>query len=177
MEPFYVGKGKGYRYRSHIKPSSLFEVSHKNNVIKQILRSGYEILDCIDIVASNLTEQQSLELEALLIEEIGRRDLGNGTLTNMTDGGENPSNHIPSLDTKQKTSDSLKDYWRNNPDRLEANRGSSNGHSKLSEVDVAEIKKRLSRGAKGSHLAREFNVHSNTISSIKNGKRWGHITL
>ena len=41
----------------------------------------------VDIVASNLTEEDAWELEVLLIKEIGRKAKGKGTLTNISKGG------------------------------------------------------------------------------------------
>lgn len=42
----------------------------------------------VEIIACNLTQEESYELEEFLISEYGRRDLGTGCLVNLTNGGE-----------------------------------------------------------------------------------------
>jgi hypothetical protein len=66
----------------------------------------------------------------------------------------------------------------NQMDRVEhgtSNRGSRNGQALLTEADVAEIKRRLAAGEQGKSLALAFDVSAMTISSIKNGTRWGWV--
>jgi len=46
----------------------------------------------VDILKSNLSWQDACELESILISFYGRKDLGIGTLVNMTDGGEGIKN-------------------------------------------------------------------------------------
>jgi hypothetical protein len=52
-------------------------------------------------------------------------------------------------------------------------RGASNTHSKLTDDQVLEIK---SSALSGVELANRYNVSPATISMIKNGKIWTHIT-
>lgn len=51
-------------------------------------------------------------------------------------------------------------------------RGSLNGHSKLTEAQVAEIR---SSREKGAALARKFRVSASLISSIRKGRVWPHV--
>jgi len=62
----------------------------KNNKIKKILKLGYQV-EAIKII-ENLSESESLVLESKLISIIGRKDLNQGILCNMTDGGEKNMN-------------------------------------------------------------------------------------
>lgn len=100
-EPFYVGKGCGRRWRSHLKESVLCTDGnkHKTNKIKKILDLGLVPVvvkyDCVN-------EEVALDLETELISLIGRYDLGRGPLTNLTDGGEGHSGYIISEERKQK---------------------------------------------------------------------------
>jgi group I intron endonuclease len=55
--------------------------------------------------------------------------------------------------------------------------GSKNPSAKLTESDVAEIKRRLAAGEKGCRLAEEFGVRDPIISEIKTGKRWVHVRV
>jgi hypothetical protein len=81
--PFYIGKGFGRRAWHHIKN---IDYTHKSNTIQKILREGYEVQ--VEILQDNMTEESAFELEIHLISKYGRRDLGNGCLTNLTSGGE-----------------------------------------------------------------------------------------
>ena len=85
--PFYVGYGKNDRDVSHIKEAkNTNKNSHKLNTIRKILREEKEPI--INIIDSNLSKEQACELEIFLISEIGRADLGQGPLTNLTIGGD-----------------------------------------------------------------------------------------
>lgn len=52
------------------------------------------------------------------------------------------------------------------------NRGETNGHSKLTERDVIEIRERYARGESLSGLAGEFKVGRANIHAIVNGRSW-----
>lgn len=47
--------------------------------------------------------------------------------------------------------------------------------TKLTENDVKEIRKKLSKGERGSHIARKYGVNASTISDIKNNNIWKNI--
>jgi len=90
MIPFYVGMGHGNRKMVHLKEAILHPTpqkgKHKLNTIREILLTDKEPV--ISVIDSELTKDEAGELEELLIELIGRRDLGTGTLTNQTKGGD-----------------------------------------------------------------------------------------
>ena len=56
-------------------------------------------------------------------------------------------------------------------------KGNSIGVSKLTEDNVIEIKKRIQNNEDCASIGRAFNVHRNSILSIKHNKTWKHITL
>lgn len=76
-----------------------------------------------------------------------------------------------------------------NPDHLREDTRKSNSidmvnsknqrQQKLTVQQVIEIKKRLTNWYPGlnTQLAKEFNVNNRTISQIKTGKRWSHISI
>lgn len=51
-------------------------------------------------------------------------------------------------------------------------RGSRNNTSKLSENNVEYIKQLLNSGESPAKIARQFNVHRNSIYYIRDGKNW-----
>lgn len=52
--------------------------------------------------------------------------------------------------------------------------GSKNGNAKLDELDVIMIKKLISKGKSQSLIAELFDVHTDTIGSIKRGMTWSN---
>jgi hypothetical protein len=68
---FYIGKGKGDRFKSHTARNTYW-----NNIVKK--DGGFNTI----IVKDNLTEEEAFEFEKQLIFEIGLNNL-----TNLTEGG------------------------------------------------------------------------------------------
>lgn len=54
-------------------------------------------------------------------------------------------------------------------------RGAKAPGAKLSEANILEIRGRLNRGDKVTHIAKDFSVWPACISRIKNGQRWSHL--
>jgi hypothetical protein len=107
--PFYVGKGSNGRIGDHRKQANKsFHKSgrklHKISIIHKLWRQGLDFEE--DIILNNLTDRESFEYEKEAIVAYGRLDLATGCLTNLSDGGEGPSN--PSIETRQKISRSRK---------------------------------------------------------------------
>lgn len=87
-EVFYIGIGSqiGYK-RAHSKYNRNL---HWKNVVN---KTEY----IVEIVKDNLSWEDAVNLEIELIKKYGRSDLNEGTLVNMTDGGDGGdtlSNHI-----------------------------------------------------------------------------------
>jgi hypothetical protein len=159
-EPFYIGIGKTER-RAYRKDS---RNSHWKNII---LKTEYDI----EILFDDLTWEQACEKEIELIKLYGRKDLGLGTLVNMTDGGDGVdftpqvrkkisdslklNNPTKRDDVKLKISETLKEYFRNNKithteETKEKLRQIHLG-KKLSE----ETKQKISEAGKGKSSARK----------------------
>lgn len=111
FKPFYAGKGKGNRVIRHF---SEFDGSNKfkERVIKKIQKQTGKNPDYI-FYKKDMLEQNSLDLEIEIIKKIGRRDLGLGPLTNLTDGGENPTN---SPEIKKKRIENTKKFYKEHPE-------------------------------------------------------------
>lgn len=56
-------------------------------------------------------------------------------------------------------------------------KGSGHPNSKLNEQQVLEIKKRLLNGEKQKSIGNDFGVPQQTISDIKNGRSWRHLSV
>lgn len=91
LTPFYVGKGIHTRIFQHeVEARQTIRLSHKLNVIRKIHREKKQVLYAFAGFFDD--EKEALLVERNLIQHIGRYDLGTGTLTNQTDGGEGTSN-------------------------------------------------------------------------------------
>jgi hypothetical protein len=93
---FYIGIGKDEDNYKRSK-SDL----QRNNFWKNIVnKTEYSI----DIVRDNLTWEQACAFEIELIAHYGRRDMGTGTLVNLTNGGEGCVGKICKPETRAKIS-------------------------------------------------------------------------
>ena len=134
-EPFYIGKGKGRRYKEINGRNKYFK-----NKISKIKKYGLKPL--VIKFKENLDEENSFILESKLISLIGREDLNKGTLVNFTDGGEGKSGHVVSEKTKELLSETNK--GENNPmfGRTGENHPNYGNHpSEKTKELMSEIKK------------------------------------
>jgi hypothetical protein len=72
---FYIGKGQSDRYISTNRTDYWKRVATKHGVI-------------VEIVHEDLQEWYAMEIECLLISYYGRKDIKQGLLVNLTDGGD-----------------------------------------------------------------------------------------
>lgn len=107
-EVFYIGIGIIKNYKRAYQSNKSRNIFWKNIVNK----TKYEV----KIIADNLNWQEACELEKKLIKQIGRKDLGLGTLVNLTDGGD--GNVGMSQEIKDKISNSLKGKIQSEETRL-----------------------------------------------------------
>lgn len=92
-EPVYVGAGSGPRIHISI------EITKKYRGYKNII--AFKLFE-------NLSKEESCDIEKLFIKEIGRKDLNLGPLSNETDGGIGPLNHIKSIELRKLISEQKK---------------------------------------------------------------------
>lgn len=155
-EPFYIGKGKGMRYKNHLMSSQLKRDTNKMKVNKilKIFKSGTE--PKIIKLYENLNEDVSLLKEKHLINVIGRKDYGKGPLTNLTNGGEicckfNELNIETQNNLKKQRSDFM---TNNNPMKnKDVSIKVSNFHKGTIRTD--EYKKEMSEKIKNSQKHKE----------------------
>jgi hypothetical protein len=82
--PYYIGKGKKNRAFDRKKHTTF--VPSKNRIL---------------ILKQNLTEEEAFRHEIYMIDVFGRKDLGNGILHNLTDGGEGGSGYSHTEENKE----------------------------------------------------------------------------
>lgn len=105
-EPFYIGKGKGNRLNDHLVEAKRSDKnSHKLNIIRKIFNCG--LTPIIEKIHININNFDAKKYEIELIKLIGRCNKKEGTLTNLTDGGEGTLGIIQSEETKMKRVESL----------------------------------------------------------------------
>lgn len=91
-EVFYIGIGNDKRPNSKQNRNKYW-----HNIIEKY---GYEV----QVLKNNLSWEDAIELEILLISWFGRKDLKLGTLVNMTDGGEGNKNIVMTPESNIKRS-------------------------------------------------------------------------
>lgn len=145
-EVFYVGIGvkKGRAFEKHKRNP------HWHNIVK---KAGYTV----NIVYKDIEHDEAKQIEMLLIEKYGRKDLGLGNLVNMTDGGDGALGLTHSEEARQKMSKALK--GENNPNfgkttseetrekMSEAHKGEK--HHMFGKKHSNEVKQKLSEALKG----------------------------
>ena len=85
-EIFYIGKGKGDRYKAHYKTNNKDENKAKKAKTRQIKTSGYEV-EVVKLLAY-LNEETAFQIEKIIIYNIGRKIFNEGCLTNIVKGGK-----------------------------------------------------------------------------------------
>lgn len=106
--PFYGGRGKKNREKSHRKealkllkdPNAKNSNPIRNAIIHKLWSQGLDYVE--EIIVDNLTDDEANELEIDFIAAYGRIDLGTGCLSNQTDGGKTSTGFKFSEEQKQK---------------------------------------------------------------------------
>lgn len=104
--PFYIGKGRGNRWNSHVPEARTGKRGYRFNIIRDMLARDVE-MPAVKI-HEGLTEAVAHNHEMALIAAIGRHP--HGPLANLTDGGEGLTGFIPSAESRAKVSASNRGY-------------------------------------------------------------------
>jgi hypothetical protein len=107
---FYVGKGTGNRIVRHERYNPALENPQKakDRIIRKIQDAGLEVIK--KIIFETEIEDEAFAKERELIKIYGRKDLGLGPLTNLTDGGEGGDTWTGMLPEKRQA---RIDKWHN----------------------------------------------------------------
>jgi hypothetical protein len=162
-EVFYIGIAK-----LESRPYSKFS---RNAFWKNITaKTSYKV----EIIARPNTWEDCCELEEFLILEYGRKDLGTGSLVNLTNGGEGIIGNILSKETREKLSLAKKGK---KPSEETKAKMSLAGMGRLTSD---ETKAKLSLAKKGKPLSSEHreklrlskqNISDETIAKMKIAKQ------
>ena len=181
--PYYIGKGKGRR---------VFDKRHRIKVPPK---------EKILLLKQNLTEKDAIKHEMYMIFIFGRKDLGNGILRNLTNGGEGMSGykHSEEFIERMRTNNPSKDprvfkikseklSGKNNPMYGKRGKDSPNyGKPRTKE----SIEKRTETFCKNTYaiispegekfitknmakFCREHNLDKTNMSSVVSGKSKHH---
>lgn len=131
-EVFYIGIGLNNDFkRAHSK-------CNRNKYWKNIVNKvGY----IVEHIKTNITWEEACNIEKKLIEQYGRKDLNEGKLVNMTNGGDGVIGLIQTDEHKRKNSDANK------------GRVKSVEHIKKlrNRIVTEETKQKISNSNKGKH--------------------------
>lgn len=144
-EVFYIGIGVGYR---------AWQKFHRNRHWKGIVNKTNYI---VEIMMDGISWETAILKEIEFIKLYGRRDLGTGTLVNLTDGGEGMLGYIPSKETRDKISSKKKGInprpigWKMTDEGKRKMRVANKGKQKsLGRILSAETKNKISNSLKGN---------------------------
>jgi hypothetical protein len=176
--PYYIGKGKNGRHKTHFYESALANCrnTHKVNKIKSIRKQGYSPSNHIKILSKDLSESEALELETFFIEEIGLENLTNLMKTDKAKSGkQNPFyERTHSKKTRKHLSESKSGenhpFWNQalSEEHKENIRQELKNHERTEKHN-----KNIAEGLKGRTLSKE---HKNKIGESLKGREFSEET-
>lgn len=176
--PFYVGKGQGNRCDFHVSEAKYYtkRKSLKLGKIRKLLSLG--LLPIIKKVEENVSDEQALDFECLLIAEI--RDLGI-PLTNMTDGGDGAKGYKHTEEYKQRmrekfTGRVFTEEHRQKMRKPKSEQGRENiakARADLNYRPSEETKRKISEALKGRPSSMKGRVHTDEAKAKMSAQRKG----
>jgi hypothetical protein len=93
-EPIYVGKGSGNRAYWHWSKKSIWK-KKKHPFLQRLDHMHLKgVKPIIEFLCNEVDSELALFVEKEAISLYGRKDLGKGSLLNLTDGGDNPPSRL-----------------------------------------------------------------------------------
>lgn len=161
-EVFYVGIGQDEK--------RAYDKQKRSNYWKKIaVKYGYEV----KIVKEDISYEEAREVEIFMIDFYGRRDLGKGTLCNMTDGGEGRLN--PSEELRRRMGDSQRGKGR--PDHHLRGRKQTQDHILKCVEARKDIKRSKEANKKASQAMKNNTYNMIKVICVDTLKIWDSVTL
>jgi len=183
----YVGKSNSKRrWKTHLNTARSGPEVYKKSfslIHKAIRKYGENNFDFK--IIQHVTEKEVKSAERYWIDfyKTNVWKFGNNFGYNLTQGGEGWEGHHHTDDTKNKLrilKTGLKASLETKVRMSESHKGlivgSKNPRVKLNEENVKSIKRLIKNGDNNRTIAAQFRVHHATISAIRTGKLWSHIT-
>lgn len=153
-EVFYIGISS-IRYRSKSKHN---RNKYWNNITN---KTEYKI----DIIYENLSKKEACKLEKELILKYGRKDLNEGVLCNMTEGGDGTSSYIKTTEEKLKHASILSKKYKG-----EGNPFYNKNHTPETKLYISNIQKQdftYNEGSWNNVNTKKYNDGNNNQKSKK----------
>ena len=148
-EAFYVGAGKENRPKKHLSGGG--GIPAVINVIKEHRDRGSNILIYVD--SNHESRRSAFYREVELIKEIGRSDNSNGTLVNLTDGGEGVSGLNVSQDRIRMMSEFQTERFKSYSERVRTSIATKKG------MDCEEVRRKCKDGITKAWSNQEYRDH------------------
>jgi len=138
-EVFYVG------ICSNDKKNRAYSKLGRNSLWKKIVsKCGYRV----EFVIENITFDEAKQIEIDLIKEYGRKDLGLGSLSNMTNGGDGTTGWVASKEFREAVSKRVKGeknymYGKTHSDEVKSKLSQINKGRKLPQSQIENIRNSL----------------------------------
>jgi len=170
-EVFYIGIGSDTdgKYKRANKKEG--RNPHWHNIVN---KAGYRV----EILTDGINWEKACEEEKRFIKLYGRRNLNEGNLVNLTDGGEGVSN--PSIEARQKISETHKgrkhseEFCRKQRDKIVSEETKQKIREGLKGKRMAnEWKEKIRQALKGKPLSEETKQK---MSEVRKGKTKTDIT-
>ncbi|QWY83214.1 Seg-like homing endonuclease protein [Rhizobium phage RHph_X2_25] len=164
--PFYVGKGSGRRDKQPKRTNVIFK-----HIVAKIRREGGE--PSVVRWQEGLREDDAHRLEMAYIRLFGRRNIGTGVLSNLSDGGEGRSGAIVGVEARAKLSESKRGSLNPNFGKpLSEETKAKLSESKRGKTHTDEARAKIGDAFRGKALSAE---HREKISAALRGgaKRGG----
>jgi hypothetical protein len=148
-EVFYIGIGSGRNYERANR------ISRRSNWWNKIVaKAGRRV----EIIVDNISWDEACQKEQELILKYGRRDLGKGTLVNMTNGGDGVTGIVMTEEHKRKIG--------------QANKGGKGWTGRTHSEETRRLLSKINKGHK-YHLGKKLSEQTkNKIRETLTGKPW-----
>jgi hypothetical protein len=157
-QPFYVGKGTAKHRRADVHWTEHASNQILGRILQKLRDAG--LAPEIEIIAWFDDESAALSCERTLIAKIGRRNLKEGPLANLTDGGDGPTRIVTTAELRSRRRAIMNQRYVDNEERQkQAARSKANweNHDYRERV-ISAVKQALSDPAQRTANSERFRA-------------------